>query len=385
MGTAVVFEEEIERLGMAAVAAKGTEDYPAAFRKLMVYFKDGYYFYLLEMNQMSAEALNHERDFDKTVFVSDKSAEVDDCYFNAISSMDDRLSKAVKNYDAEKAGGGKTPFCTYMMGYFYSAGKQYASEQRDAEKRGTGMIPFRSRSEKELLHKVLSFCRAKWSTDDLNDLEEREIREIAAHLNIKRETLDDILRANSETFAVRSIALSENEEWLNADNSESTPPDESRAIGFQAFQNHEDLFEKWLRDLNRIYDESFLELHRAVFPPCMTSDYIKAVVEDVLERSRRVDEYDDETVRSARERTLQSTIDNRWDELMIEHRKETYANGQYRCISEYVFSSFELERRIIQRKMIAHWLGMKAPRLTKAFDDAMEVVRRHMKGDSYLS
>jgi len=365
------FLDSMEAYGTAAAAAVGVDDdeYNTQYRKTLDTFIKGYYFYLLDVYKLPISVLKGV----ESETLSDRKEKVGYCFDFALEDLADNnssgLTRAIKNYSPDKANSDPYPFFRYLMSYYVLPGQTYAKSRKINDRRG-GIVAFRDKQDRRLLQKLLDYWESRTQVRKIPDaLSLKNKEEMSKDLGIDMDTLNKILRENADTFFPDSIYGSSPDGESDDSASDYLLNDPALQVELEAFTRSEDLFEKCLKKMNQVYDESFQELHRRVFPPCLTSDYIKMLLQDVM--------------RYTTAQTYGDVISQFWDDIPLEDRKERYANGNYRCISRPVFNWFERNRKIVQRSLIANKLNLTESRASKCYNQAMEVVRKSLSISEY--
>ena len=350
------FPSEVNRLGLEAVKLKGTDDFQPVFRKLLSYFKDNYCYYLLGQ-------LGILRYYIETGEIrDDKLEDYVDFYQCVVDGIDTTLLNIINSFDENKvAETALRPFSAYLWKTLEISHKK-EKKQRNDFNNSSSIIPEKKLIELNRLLKLLD------SNDEIYNLSGKKGDAICKKLGITRKHLDILVNA----YAVKNAAHLEEpvgeegeselgdfipDEDANID--ETVEDKETIAErGYNPFVSEEKI-EYVLKKLNTIYRESFFEKHQIVFPKGFTNDYIVLTVKGFNKPPEN----------------FATTVKRVWDELEIDYKRNTYANGDYLCMDAYMFDWFERVKRQILSKEIAELLNLKAPNYTKIYNQAISIVR----------
>lgn len=342
------YKQDINRLGLEAVNARGTPDFQLILCKLKTTFISNYILYLYDVfalkisfdtdeSQASPEAIKKSEE---------KQEKIDLCSDFAEKNYEKIIEGKVNNFNPENVGESELPFFSYLIFDFKKGGEKSIAKERMKAGYG-GYSAIITDREAILLKKMRNLYesldkRAGFISEAAEILDEKEEKLAALWGDYAGKTffsLDDEL----EDGTYEEI-ISDERENVEAEVTESTD------------------VHTMLLVLNRIYHDSFMEKHRTAFPPYFTNELIKEWIKALNKKSNV---------------SFNDYVRTNWDYINFSDRRTVYREAEYYCIREFIYDWFEEVRREIFGKEIAERIGMSASNFTKVCKQAEELIRQY--------
>lgn len=352
------FENKVNQLGLKAVNLKGSDEYQTSLRKLLEYFKNNYVFYLLGQYESTSHSLSH---YERTGEIPDNIQEM---YFAVFKKIDSILIKKVDAYTLDKVKQDENSFFIFISRDIKFLKKHHLDANENSER--TSMVL--NKRDRILLKKIMQIYEAleiPFGSNECVDYicelvdisKERFYRFMAEYESTKQVSLDakrdeedaslnDIVSDDNYDNEYKSTEYDSNDDWIVQENIDS-----------------EVAFVHMLEKLNDIYRVNFFKKHRLVFPKGFTNDYINETVKLLIKPPLN----------------FAQTVEEKWEELEIEYKRQTYANGNYLCIDDYIFCWFKEVRRQILSKEIADVVGVSSTSYTKIYHKALDIVKENIQ------
>ncbi len=353
------FPEKLNALGLEAVKAKGTPEYPFCLRRLWDYFIKGFEIHLYLKNGIT------EKQYEKYIWEIDKKNQS-----KANKKIDriqavieewtqknetgefafvNRLRGKVERFDPDVPSEEELPFYAYVIKDYYIESERHYERAIARECRKGIKIP-------DAQDRMLKKISAVWEKQERSTTEQ-EIQKCAEVTGYTKEQVKEALKLRN---AVSFIPLDERTDEEDEDSEcieDFIPSNDS--INIYLSDDHDALL-ILLEKINDVCRKSFSENNKLCFSWGLTN---RLIINDI-----RLLHYG----------TIQKTIDDRWNDFGVEEQKENYADGRYLCVSRELIEWFEAVRKELFDKDIAEHLGMKAPFFCKHFKQANDAVISHL-------
>ena len=349
------FAERLDMLGMEAVAARGTDEYVFALRKLQDYFAEKYEAFLFSYERIPRSVWENDTMSKKQEEKLEKISQLWIWANEKIGATQERrfavlLRKKTETFRPEAANEA-LPFYTYLFKDLFTPVKHEIQREKMVRQQG-GMT--QTTSEKQL-RIVNAYNKLLQSTDGC--ITEEIIRTLSHNLGAKEETVRRII-SNHKLADTLSFDAPVGGEDSNATLADVTGGENPQLAALEGRTTND--LRTSLLALNEIYDNSFNELHRLVYPPDLTNTLIM----DKVKRYQKTNQ------------NYEDAIAENWEQMDIPGDRELFIRPEYKCTAGWVYDLFEELRKRLTNKLLAAKLGISPSRYTKISEQARGIVQQ---------
>lgn len=358
-------KEKITLAGLAAVAAKGTDDFEKRLNDLAECVRKTYLFYLLASYYISYEGfskkLEREENCPYNITLEDysKRAESILCACAAISEeLKDikKVSNIVNNYKDTDV---KYGFFDYADYNYFRHTKNHAINKEYFDFKRHGIVI--SKREGELISKCYKFLQEK----KMEDFDESTVIEFASKNGYKVEKVKEIW-IKEQNLKFQSMDSMYYDEEGNAQ--EFHVADETAEAMYDEILKN-DVFISFIELLNIVYYKDFTANMQRCYPHIFTADFIQSIIDEA------------KAYTSARSREEMKR--KYWDRIDLIGYRDTYATEENVCVVRADFDWSIKNRDYRTRKEVAKLLGVSAERVRGINEKVVELLKRKVAEKHY--